>query len=173
MGTESAAQAEQIDSGISEKEQTVAEGAEGNTVQAAGSGAKLSKSPHEFLFEIFWLLSQSPNHKYMFIADMEWYIMPPFRARQFRIFHKDGAPIAFACWAYVSDEVEERLRDGSTKLRPEEWRSGENLWLMDIVAPFGGADFVIKELREKVFAGKRVKTWQPAPDGSGVAVVEW
>jgi len=172
MGTESAAQAEQIVSGISEKEQTVAEGSNGNEAHAASSGEKLSKSPHEFLFEIFWLLSQSPNHKYMFIADMEWYLMPPFRLRQIKIFHKDGAPVAYACWAKVSDEVDARLRDGSIKLRPEEWNSGENLWLVDLVAPFGGTEFVINELKEKVFKGQKVMTWQPAPDGEVLAAVK-
>ncbi|WP_147821033.1 toxin-activating lysine-acyltransferase [Salidesulfovibrio onnuriiensis] len=173
MGTESAAQAEQIVSGVSEKEQNVAEGSNGNEAHAANPGEKLSKSPHEFLFEIFWLLSQSPNHKYMFIADMEWYLMPPFRLRQIKIFHKEGAPVAYACWAKVSDEVDERLRNGSTKLRPEEWNSGENLWLVDLVTPFGGAEFVVNELKEKVFEGRKMKTWQPAPDGNGLVVVEW
>lgn len=30
-----------------------------------------------------------------------------------------------------------------------------------------------KELRKGVFKGKKVKSYQPAPDGSGMAVVEW
>jgi len=62
--------------------------------------------------------------------------------------------VAYACWAKVSDEVDERLRNGSTKLRPEEWNSGENLWLVDLVVPFGGAEFVVNELREKVLVKK-------------------
>ena len=31
----------------------------------------------------------------------------------------------------------------------------------------------MKELKEKAFRGKTVKTLQPAPGGEGMAVVEW
>ncbi len=30
-----------------------------------------------------------------------------------------------------------------------------------------------KELKEKVFKDEKVKSFQPAPDGQGMAVVEW
>ena len=66
-----------------------------------------------------------------------------------------------------------RLKAGAVRLKPEDWRSGDNLWLIDLCAPFGGGEYILKELREKVFKGQKVKTLQPAPDGSGMAVVEW
>jgi len=46
-------------------------------------------------------------------------------------------------------------------------------WIIDVVAPFGGADVALKSVRERALAGRKVKALQPAPDGSGVAVVEW
>lgn len=46
------------------------------------------------------------------------------------------------------------------------------LWLMDIIAPFGGMEPAIKELRESVFKGRSVKSLQPAP-GGGMGVVTW
>jgi cytolysin-activating lysine-acyltransferase len=139
----------------------------------AAEPAERQRTPLDVIPEVLWLLTQSPRHKFMFLADMEWYFLPPFRLRQFRVFHKDKAPIAFVSWAHVSDEVEERLKSGATRLKPEDWRSGENLWLIDLCAPFGGGEVILKELREKVFKGQKVKTLQPAPDGSGMAVVEW
>lgn len=138
-----------------------------------GQAEERQRTPLDVIPEVLWLLTQSPQHKFMFLADMEWYFLPPFRHRQFRVFHKDKAPIAFVSWAYVSDEVEERLKSGGTRLKPEDWRSGENLWLIDLCAPFGGGEFILRELREKVFKGQKVKSLQPAPDGSGMAVVEW
>ncbi len=45
--------------------------------------------------------------------------------------------------------------------------------LIDLIAPFGGQQEIIKDLKDKVFEGKVVKTLQPALDGRGVAVVEW
>jgi cytolysin-activating lysine-acyltransferase len=42
-------------------------------------------------------------------------------------------------------------------LAPADWKSGETLWLADIVAPFGGHDAMIKDLKEKVFPEREVK----------------
>jgi len=142
-------------------------------VKGDEAGEERQRTPLDVIPEVLWLLTQSPQHKFMFLADLEWYFLPPFRHRQFRVFHKDKAPIAFVSWAYVSEEVEERLKSGATRLKPEDWRSGENLWLIDLCVPFGGGEFILKELREKVFKGQKVKTLQPAPDGCGMAVVEW
>jgi len=58
-------------------------------------------------------------------------------------------------------------------LKPEDWCSGDNLWLIDVCTPFGGGEFILKQLREKVFNGQRIKALRFAPDGGGVAVVEW
>ena len=45
-----------------------------------------------------------------------------------------------ASWALVSEAVDERLRTQGAPLGPEEWRSGTRLHIVDLVAPFGGAD---------------------------------
>ena len=54
-------------------------------------------------------------------------------------------------WASVSDEVAERLGQGTTKLRPQDWKSGDNLWVVEVISPFGGAEDMVKDLKEKVF----------------------
>lgn len=126
--------------------------------------------PLEVLPQILWLLTQSPQHKYMFLADMEWYFIPPFQLKQFRVFHKDNAPMAYACWAFVSDEVDERMSKGVIRLRPDEWRSGENAWLIDLVAPFGGGEVLLEKLKEQVFKGHKVKTLMPDENGKPTIV---
>ncbi len=134
-------------------------------------------SPGEVVNQVLGLMLLSPAHKHLFIADLEWLVLPPVMARQFRLFRKDGRVIAYASWALLTEEAETRFSDGGTRgvrrLAPADWTAGDRLWLVDVIAPFGGADGVIKELREKVFAGRKIKTLQPAPDGSGPAVVEW
>ena len=42
-------------------------------------------------------------------------------------------------------------------MAPTDWKSGETLWLVDIVAPFGGHDAMIKDLKEKVFPERELK----------------
>ena len=83
--------------------------------------------------------------------------MTPVLLRQFRVFYAPDRPIGVALWGYVSDVVEERLKTGQARLAPADWKSGEKLWLVDIVAPFGGHDAMIKDLKEKVFPEQEVK----------------
>ena len=71
-----------------------------------------------------------------------------------------------------SDPVFSRVRSGVRRLAPADWKSGERLWLMDTVVPFGGLEAALKELREGVFKGQTVRMLQPGPGGK-VGVVEW
>jgi len=50
--------------------------------------------------------------------------------------------MGMALWAMLSEEAEQKLNDmvmgnkGPVRLRPDEWRSGDRLWLIDLIAPF-------------------------------------
>lgn len=127
----------------------------------------------EALGQVAWLMQRSPSHRHLFLADLEWLVIPPVMLRQFRIFSKDNTPVAYASWANVNEETAERLSKGIRRLRPGDWNGGSELWLIDLVAPFGGGNTVLKELREKTFAGRKVKSLSPAADGKGLKVVEW
>ena len=151
-----------------EKTQDAASAANGNgaTVQGQPEGGSLftlptpggkDKTVSQLFGEIVWLFSQSPKHKNFFVSDLEWLEMTPIPLRQFRVFYTPDRPIGVALWAYVSDEVEERLKSGHARMAPADWKSGGTLWLVDIVAPFGGHDAMIKDLKEKVFPGREVK----------------
>lgn len=118
-----------------------------------GAAKKLS----EVLGEIVWLMSQSPLHKQFFISDLEWLVMTPALLKQFRLFYDKDKPVGVVFWASVSEEVEARLAAGTSRLRPQDWKSGERLWAVEVVAPFGGAEEMVKDLKAKVFAGRELK----------------
>jgi len=85
----------------------------------------------------------------------------------------------------VSPEVEERLaQGGANKLNPgfpqspiglekrgrgfaapEDWNSGDILWLVDLVAPFGRQDDMLNELRASALKGETLKFHRTTPDG--------
>lgn len=44
--------------------------------------------------------------------------------------------------------------------------------IIDFVAPFGGQEKMVEELRLKILPGKRMKKLQARPEG-GTGVVEW
>jgi cytolysin-activating lysine-acyltransferase len=120
-----------------------------------------------------WLMSRSPLHKHLFMTDIDWLVTPPILLGQFHLWHRDGNPFAFASWAFIGEEAERRIVDrGIRRLMPTDWKSGESLWLIDFVSPFGGADVLVKELREKILPNQKMKMLQAAP-GGGTSVMEW
>jgi cytolysin-activating lysine-acyltransferase len=114
------------------------------TAKAAESLLKLPDSaPHtvsHMLGEIVWLMTQSPLHKHFALADLEWMVMPPILLQQFRVFHDKGRPVGVALWAFLSEEAEAKLSLTPVRLRPDDWKSGDRCWLVDLIAPQATAD---------------------------------
>ncbi len=98
-----------------------------------GKQEEIKLTPSQALVEIIRLLSQSPEHKYMFLAELEWAIIPPVRLGQFRLFHKEGRVVGFVTWAMVNEAVEARLKRGVRRLRPDEWKCGERRVVVDVI----------------------------------------
>jgi cytolysin-activating lysine-acyltransferase len=105
-----------------------------------------SKTVSQVLGEITWLMTQSPRHKVMALGDLEWWLMPAILLRQFRIFYHGQQPVGVALWALVDDLVAKRIDDGDNRLSAVEWKSGSNIRIVGLVAPFGGEAEIRKSL---------------------------
>ncbi len=103
------------------------------------------------LGEITWLMSQSPVHKQMFIGDLEWFAMPAIALEQYRVFYGPEHPAGVALWARVTDETDQALQRGATRLRADQWKGGQHGWLMEMIAPFGGQDEMLLDLGRSIF----------------------
>ncbi len=133
------------------------------------------------LGEIVWLMGQSTAHRQMFISDLEWLMMTPLMNKQFRMFYQElpgqrasQRPVGVAFWAFASQEVEDRLLSGNSRLQPQDWTSGDRAWLTEVIAPFGGGHAIVQDIKAKVFPdrdfrvltikdGKREARLVPAP----------
>jgi cytolysin-activating lysine-acyltransferase len=140
------------------------------TMQEAKSPAP-SGTPRtvaEALGQIVWLLSQSPQHRELRIKDLEWSFMPAVLVEQFRIFRfgplpglegvdlralapaglsKDAleqVPLGVAIWAKLSEAAEAKLERGE-RLSMEDWKSGDRVWLVELIAPFANAQNKLAE----------------------------
>jgi cytolysin-activating lysine-acyltransferase len=111
-----------------------------------GQTGSPSKTVAQVLGEITWLMTQSPRHKAMLIGDLEWLLMPAILLRQFRIFYQGEQPVGVALWALADELVAKRIDAGDKRLIEVEWKSGSNMRIIDVVAPFGGE----AEMREQV-----------------------
>ncbi len=54
---------------------------------------------------------------------------------------------------------------GTTCLRPQDWKSGDRLWVVEVIAPFGGAGEMVKDLKAKVFSQREVRFLALGSDG--------
>jgi cytolysin-activating lysine-acyltransferase len=97
-----------------------------------------AKTVSQVLGEITWLMTQSPRHKAIPLGDLEWLLMPAILLRQFRIFYDGQQPVGVALWALVDEMVAKRVDANDKRLTAVEWKSGVNMRIIDIIAPFGG-----------------------------------
>ena len=104
-----------------------------------------------------WLMTQSPAHRNLFLSDLEWMVMPALLLRQFRVFPGKEQPIGLALWGKVSDEADARLQTGNVRMSPGDWNSGENYWLLELLAPFGHRNEMLADLQKTIFKGKTFK----------------
>jgi cytolysin-activating lysine-acyltransferase len=108
--------------------------------------------------EIVSVFLRSPAHRHLFLADLEWLVVPALSTGQFALAearHKEsglGAPVAVMLWATVSAEVDARLAANVGKpvrLKPDEWAAGPNAWVVEAV----GEPRVVKALIDKALRG--------------------
>jgi len=125
------------------------------------------------LGRVIWLLTQSLPHRRWEIGTIDDLILEPIRQKQFKLYVKEHVPQAFVTWAMMSGESEEHFLETLSPLRKKDWTSGDNLWVMDIIAPFGGHEAVIHDLFDTIFAERKGKMLRPLEDGSGIEVVAW
>jgi cytolysin-activating lysine-acyltransferase len=148
---------------VTRKPRTKKKDAEADTDKAVvkkvgptGSQAGDVIADHHLLAGAALLLLESPAHRHYFLADFDWLVRPAITLKQCKLFFESGKPAAFASWAFMSDEAEERFAQ-SYRLAPRDWQSGNHLWLVDLVCPGMKSGDVLKYMRASVFAGRQFK----------------
>ena len=115
------------------------------------------------LGQIVTILMRSPQHRERPLADLEWLVLPAILSGQSRVAQAQqsgiAVPVGVALWASVSNTVDQRLSDLSApwRLQPDEWRSGDIPWLVELVADPPTQQALLKHLGETVFKGRGVK----------------
>ncbi|RKF16828.1 toxin-activating lysine-acyltransferase [Roseovarius spongiae] len=99
------------------------------------------------LAEILPLLMLVKRYRHLSLADMEWLVVSPMLQNRIALARltseEEGARPAlrgFAFWASLDAEAEAKVKEQIAaqvfpiRLRADEWRSGERVWLLDVVA---------------------------------------
>lgn len=114
--------------------------------------AKLDSLPSSaILGEMAWLYSMSELHRTWPIGSIHQWLLPALLHKQYRIYHKNKKPVGFMTWARMSAAVETAYVRNTRSLQPKDWNSGDRLWGIDLVAPFGDGKQIMKDIRANVF----------------------
>jgi cytolysin-activating lysine-acyltransferase len=124
--------------------------------------------------QVISLLMRAPQYKARTLADIERLVVPAVVTGQYSVAEVQSkqnglvAPVAVALWASVSKAVDERLSresDMEVRLDPPEWKSGENIWVVEALGEPRVIESVMKRLAQKKWAGKTVKLRARGKDG--------
>lgn len=135
-------------------------------------GARQSRMAQSFS-QVVGVLMRDPNYRKMHLAELEWLVLPPVMAGQFRLgqasvpskgtTEQQGAirvPIAVALWARVSSEIDAALSanlDRQIRLPADQWVTGDNIWLIAVAGEQRSLPAFMEQIAKSMFKSKTVK----------------
>ncbi len=120
----------------------------------------------------FFLASLTPFHRPRTLAVEFASFEPPLRLKQYKIFRSNGFPRAFVTWAGLDPAAERQFAVDGAPLSPGQWNSGPSKWVIDLVAPFGHLEQMIKAFARNE-RELRIRTLWHNRKGTRARVIEW
>ncbi len=99
------------------------------------------------LNSILQLMLQSDMHKGVSMRTFARIAVPPLHLAQCALWYDtDHTPVAYASWAYLTDEASEGYAAQTRVIQPTDWNAGENPWIINFICPFGGVMSAVRDL---------------------------
>ncbi|NRA88503.1 MAG: toxin-activating lysine-acyltransferase, partial [Rhizobiales bacterium] len=115
-----------------------------------------------------WLVSNKHRSNNMLL--FETLCMPPIHLNQFRIYRHNGRPIGYVVWAFLTEELGKQYIVGDFDFKSEYWNSGDQLWFIDVIAPYGHIDQIRHDLQHNIFPDKIAYAPWVSQDGKSYRV---
>jgi cytolysin-activating lysine-acyltransferase len=124
--------------------------------------------------QIISLMMQSPVYRHFTLADMEWLVIPALATGMYVVgevkpqAEGPAIPGAAVLWARLSPEIDARLSGNLAapiRLRPDEWRSGDQLWIIAAIGDQRVISMLLQQLSTSAFEGRQVKIRVATGDG--------
>lgn len=124
--------------------------------------------------EIVSLLMRTPTHRTTMLADLEWLVAPAVASGQFTVAEAQSKangitqPMGVVLWARVSPDVDRRLHQNveqPIKLAPQEWMSGDTVWIVEAAGEPRVVEAMLKRLAGTAWKDKTVRVRGRDKDG--------
>lgn len=125
-----------------------------------------------------WLWMQLPRHRHFALKNLETRLLEPIRQGQYVLactgkHNRQRDPVALLLYACLNARAESQyLRDPSAALPASDWRSGDRLWLIDWVSPFG-LSLQIRHQMLELFARQTARSLHRHPRAQTSRVKTW
>lgn len=116
--------------------------------------------------EIVSVMMRAPAYRGLTLAGVEELVVPAVLTGQFFLAEAQSkengftSPVGVVLWASVSPEVDARLAstpEQPFKLTPQEWKSGDHVWLIDAIGDQRVVGGMLKHLQTSVWQNRPVK----------------
>lgn len=109
----------------------------------------------EVLGSAVWLWMHSASHRNFPLQSLSSVLLPAIKHRQFLLAYEVGRAVFYLSWANLSAVAEQRYISQHPVFMPDsDWQSGERLWILDWVAPFGHTRTMSRLVRQQLFAAR-------------------
>ncbi len=125
-----------------------------------------------------WLWMQLPRHRQLTIKNLEKRLLEPIRQGQYVLVcsgqhERQRDPVALLLYACLNAQAESRyIKAPSNPLASADWRSGDRLWLIDWVSPFGQS-LQLRHRMLELFARQTARSLHRHPHWNESRVKTW
>ena len=126
------------------------------------------------LGKLSWLWMNSSLHREWTVALAARFLLPPIALNQIEIIERDGMPVAYCSWAWLSEQAEVGYLLKPSGITENDWNCGDRLWFVDWVAPFGAADsWQLRSLMAERFPDEVARAIRVKRDSTRARVMEF
>lgn len=141
---------------------------------AAPACADSAFSEAEVFGSAAWLWMHSAEHRDVPLLLLSTLLLPALKNAQFVLASENGKPVFYLSWAWLSAEAETRyLSQPPQSMRIEDWTSGDRLWLLDWIAPFGHTRTMRTLIGRRLFPGWCARALYHRGEEKGLRVMEY
>lgn len=102
-----------------------------------------------------WLWMHADTRRELPLQWLASLLLPAIEHRQFLIASTEQRPVCFLSWACFDEAAEQRYLEGPPQaLHSIDWNSGNRMWLIDWIAPFGYTRALASLLSKQLFANR-------------------
>lgn len=131
-----------------------------------------SYSEAEVLGSAVWLWMHSVAHRDAPLHTLPVLLLPALKFRQFVLVSEQSKPVFYFAWANLSEEAERRyLTNPAVCMLETDWVSGDRMWILDWVAPFGHNRAMSRLLARRLFPDRCARALDHQGEKRGLRVM--